>query len=68
MALFPLAWKPDARHRSLTGILGRLVSGCFSVEDTARLMHGFVPERSLMSRLKEYERPEAAQIAAAQVT
>jgi hypothetical protein len=34
MALFPPAWKPDAKHRSLTGT--ELESGYFSVEDTAR--------------------------------
>src|SRR5262249_48316801 len=44
LALFPLAWKPDARHRSLTGTPKS--SGYFSVKDTARSMHGFVPERS----------------------
>ena len=45
LALFPLAWKPDARHRSLTGTSG-VRSGYFSTKDTARLMQGFVPERS----------------------
>src|SRR5215813_4572031 len=57
LALFPLAWKPDARHRSLTGTLKS--SGYFSVKDTARSMHGFVPERSF---------GKAAQSAAAYVT
>ena len=44
LTLSPLAWKPDARHRSLTGTPGK--TGYFSVEDTVRLMQGFVPERS----------------------
>jgi hypothetical protein len=44
LALFPLAWKPDARHRSLTGTPKS--SGYFSVKDTAPSLHGFPPERS----------------------
>ena len=39
MALFPPAWKPDAKHRSLTGT--ELESGYFPVEDTARLVSRF---------------------------
>ena len=34
MTLFPPAWKPDAKHRSLTG--AELESGYFSVEHIAR--------------------------------
>ena len=38
MALFPPAWKPDAKHRSLTGT--ELESGYFCVEDTAHHADG----------------------------
>jgi hypothetical protein len=42
LALFPLAGKPDARHRSPT----RQGLGSLSVEATARLMQSFMQQRS----------------------
>jgi hypothetical protein len=70
LALFPLAWKPDARRRSLTGTpassgkpaghgAGRALSHADTL-DSLTLM-----AKEIMPRLKEYKQPEAVQNAAA---
>ena len=58
LALFPLAWKPDARHRSVIAQAGFLSHA--DTVDSLTLM-----AKEIIPRLKEHKQPEAAQNAAA---
>ena len=54
MAFFPLAGKPDAKHRSKVGLLGHA-----DTVDSLTLM-----AKEIMPWLKEYTQPKTAQNAA----